>query len=611
MTYKIIDNQTIQIDKYVIKILKRIGHVDNSEGAITEIYDIQLFENNKEIYIDKVCLKITKRRINLDNDIVDIVNANDNFIKILYFDKDANILTNDFLGFKKDTKVYFMIMEKIDSTLYHLCNNLERENFHLSADMLNYFTYTIINSINYLLQYNLYYFDLKPLNIGYKIINNQFIIKIIDIDSIEHLYNYSKFTSTPYTSPFYFNSYYDDFNYPQAQFNVILFTIFQLIFNDQSYNSCKDYYRHLQTIFTNQFIDPQVNYSISCSNLKTILTAFINKLITNDNNCKDQECFKSFEAFYRNYFSIESDIKLNEYLLKLFYIAYKFKKDNQPIDTSIFSNNIITADNAFELGNSNVVGSEIIAKIINYINSRSGYDTSIQYTNEYISIKTFLNPTMVENITIKYREKIGDNKYIVDLDDYINQHSLRLYMNVVQIDDNTINFIKSKKYFNNIIFSIKLNKISILNTEYNNVYLILSRKLLNENKTSINFNKIIKNIINIANDLYNNNYYYDFDINDIYIKHNKIQIIDYTKLKYYTPETSFNQTMNIFVLIIDIIDKYVNQTQDFSNPNDEIITKLANSFLINFDKINKLNYIIRNDTELSKTLNKMYSDIFN
>ncbi len=609
MTYNIIDKNTIEIDKYVIKIIERIGHVDNNEGAITEIYNIKLFENNKEIYINQVCLKITRRRINLDNAIVNIVNANDNFIKILYFDQNGNILTKDFLGFKKNTEVYFMIMEKIDNTFHDLCSNLETENFHLSADMLNYFTYTIINSMNYLLQNNLCYFDLKPLNIGYKIINNQFIIKIIDIDSIEHLYNHSHFTSTPYTSPFYFKYYYDNFSYPQAQFDVILFTIFQLIFNDQTYNSCKDYYRHLQTIFTSQFIDPQVNYSISCSNLKTILTAFINKLITNDNNCNDN-CKRDFESFYRSNFSIESDIKLNEYLFKLFYIAYKFKKDNKLIDTSIFSNNIITADNAFELGNSNVVGSEIIAKIINYINSTSGYDTSIQYTNEYISIKTFLNPIMVENITIKYKEKIGDNKYSVDFDDYINKYSLRLYMNVVQIDDNTINFIKSKKYFNNIIFSIKLNQISILNTEYNNVYLILSRKLVNENKTSINFNKIIKNIINIANDLSSNNYYYDFDINDIYIKHNKIQIINYTKLKYYTQETSFFQKMNIFVLIIDIIDKYVNQTQDYSNPNDELITKLIKLNSFNKNKINKLNYIIRNNTELSKTLNKMYSDIF-
>ena len=137
MTFKIIDNTTIQIDKYVIKIIERIGHVDNNEGAITEIYNIKLFENNKEIYINQVCLKITKRRINLDNDIVNIVNANDNFIKILYFDQNGNILTKDFLGFKKNTKVYFMIMEKIDNTLYHLCNNLEKENFHLSADMLN------------------------------------------------------------------------------------------------------------------------------------------------------------------------------------------------------------------------------------------------------------------------------------------------------------------------------------------------------------------------------------------------------------------------------------------------------------------------------------------
>lgn len=176
MTYNIIDKNTIEIDKYVINILDLIGSVVDTNGIITGIYNIQLFENNKELYKNNVCLKITRRKINLDDYIVNIINKNDNFTKIIYYDDHHNTLTDDFLNFKKDTDVYFMIMEKIDNTFHDLCSNLETENFHLSADMLNYFTYTLINSMIYLLQNNLCYFDLKPLNIGYKIINNKFII---------------------------------------------------------------------------------------------------------------------------------------------------------------------------------------------------------------------------------------------------------------------------------------------------------------------------------------------------------------------------------------------------------------------------------------------------
>ena len=131
MTFKIIDNTTIQIDKYVVKILDLIGRVGSDANMITGIYNIQLFENNTKIYNNNVCLKITTRKINLDNNIVNIINNNDNFIKIFYYDNNYNILENDFLNFHKGTAVCFMIMEKIDDTFHKLCSNLEKENFHL------------------------------------------------------------------------------------------------------------------------------------------------------------------------------------------------------------------------------------------------------------------------------------------------------------------------------------------------------------------------------------------------------------------------------------------------------------------------------------------------
>ena len=44
MTYNIIDKNTIEIDKYVINILDLIGSVVDTNGIITGIYNIQLFE---------------------------------------------------------------------------------------------------------------------------------------------------------------------------------------------------------------------------------------------------------------------------------------------------------------------------------------------------------------------------------------------------------------------------------------------------------------------------------------------------------------------------------------------------------------------------------------
>ena len=92
MTFNIIDKNTIEIDKYVINILDLIGSVVDTNGIITGIYNIQLFENNKELYKNNVCLKITRRKINLDDYIVNIINKNDNFTKIIYYDDHHNIL---------------------------------------------------------------------------------------------------------------------------------------------------------------------------------------------------------------------------------------------------------------------------------------------------------------------------------------------------------------------------------------------------------------------------------------------------------------------------------------------------------------------------------------
>ena len=614
MTFKIIDNTTIQIDKYVVKILDLIGRVGSDANMITGIYNIQLFENNTKIYNNNVCLKITTRKINLDNNIVNIINNNDNFIKIFYYDNNYNILENDFLNFHKGTAVCFMIMEKIDDTFHKLCSNLEKENFHLSANMLNYFTYTIINSMNYLLKNGLCYFDLKPLNIGYKINNNKFTIKIIDIDSIAYTNSSTikTVTQTYYTSPFYFKRHNNDtiYSFEESQFNVILFTIFQLIFNDNAFNACKDYYID-NIVFTNYFIDPYVNYSLDCSNLKTTIIAYINSLILDNYNLNYQD----FVEKYGDNIKI-SDKNLQNYLINLFYFAYKFKHDFLFKDTSLFKVNKVTIDDAFNVGDSYNIGKEIISQLLTYINRRKLYFSISNPDNKTINIRTILKPTIIEDITIKFIYKINANKYVVRYIDNINGFASKYIMSLEQIDDETIKFIKTKKYFNNIIFDIKLDKINVLNTEWNNVYLILSKPLINEKKLYNNnssLNKIIENISYIISDLIQNQYYYNLDINDIYIKHNKVQLINYAKLEKYDKtdiSKRNNQLDNMFDLILSIITNNVNQSEDSSNPNDQIITNLINLNKFDKHKIDKLNYVIKNNTELCNILNKIYKDIY-
>ena len=225
-----------------------------------------------------------------------------------------------------------------------------------------------------------------------------------------------------------------------------------------------------------------------------------------------------------------------------------------------------------------------------------------------------LIPTIVENITIQYLNKIDDNKYFVNFIDNINDHTSKFYMSLEKIDNSTMNFIKSKKYFNNIIYSIWLDKLTVLDTEYTNVYLIISKKLINDRRTTYNNSSILKiiiSIVKILNDLNNNGYYYDLDINNVYIKHNKVQLIDYTKLTKIKPgERIIDQLLNMYDLLLSIITKNVRQSQDYSLPNDELITKLIQLNYFDKNKINKLNYILLSNIELCRILNTVYNDIF-
>lgn len=66
----------------------------------------------------------------------------------------------------------------------------------------------------------------------------------------------------------------------------------------------------------------------------------------------------------------------------------------------------------------------------------------------------------------------------------------------------------------------------------------------------------------------------------------------------------------MYDLLLSIITKNVRQSQDYSLPNDELITKLIQLNYFDKNKINKLNYILFSNVELRKILNTVYNDIF-
>lgn len=66
----------------------------------------------------------------------------------------------------------------------------------------------------------------------------------------------------------------------------------------------------------------------------------------------------------------------------------------------------------------------------------------------------------------------------------------------------------------------------------------------------------------------------------------------------------------MYDLLLSIITKNVRQSQDYSLPNDELITKLIQLNYFDKNKINKLNYILFSNVELRRILNTVYNDIF-
>lgn len=594
-----INNNIIYFDNITVKILKLINYVGEIDNMITGVYDILYINNEKDYYRDDLCIKITTRKIDLDSDKLKIIRGNKNFIEILDIKNNVR-LNKNLKGFKKNTIVDIMIMEKINYTFADFCSKADRKNFHACVDLMNYLTYTLITTMNYLISNNLYYLDLKLENIGVKIDeNNNIAIKIIDIDSIA--YPGDNILATETTSPFF---YYNDgsLTLNEMQLYVIVFTIFQLIFNNKYYNICKQYYlSNDRQVYSNFYQDPAVNYSLMCSNFKIIITTYINKLLSEDDS---YNYAKFFEVFGNNI--IINDKQLNEFINNLFYIVYSFKRSNQEnlIGEEYFKYNThLNNDNLLEFGNSSDIGTKIIINMIQYLNVRNIF-VKITNPGNFINIKTLLNPTVIEDITIEFNNKISDNKYDVIFTDKILNYSKFYTMAIERIDNETINFIKNTTYFNNIKFNVNINNsLKIFDSIFNNVQLIIYRELVHdEDDDNIydynNIVNIINNLIYIVNDLYSHGYYYNFNLNNIFISHDHVQLINYSDLYRITNQSYRDIMFSMFYLILNIITERINEHDSITNP---LVKKLSevlstvngrNEPYFNRNVLMKLNYLL-------------------
>lgn len=607
-----IHNNIIYIDNITVKILNLINYVGERDNMITGIYDILYINNKDNNYRDDLCIKITTRKIDLDSTKLKIINNNKNFINILFVKNNVR-LDKDLQDFKKNTIVDIMIMEKINYTFADFCSTADRENFHASVDLMNYLTHTLITTMNYLISNNLYYLDLKLENIGVKIDkNNNITIKIIDIDSIASPGD--NFLTTETTSPlFYLN---DSLTMNEMQLYVIIFTIFQLIFNNKYYNICKQYYlSNDRQVYSNYFQDPSVNYSLICSNFKIIITTYINKLLYANNSYEHD---KFFEVFGNNI--IIDDKRLNEFINNLLYIVYSFKRTNQVkiIGDEYFKYNTpINNDNLFELGNSSNIGTKIIINMIQYLNVRNIF-VKITNPENYINIKTIIDPTVIEDITIEFKNKISDNKYDVIFIDNILNYSKFYTMVIERIDNETINFIKNTTYFNNIKFNLNIYSLNIFNSLFNDVQLIIYRKLENNTDNIYNYNNIINiinNLIYIVNDLYNHGYYYNFNLNNIYISHDYIQLLNYSDLYRITNQSYRDIMFSMFYLILNIITEKINEhdsiTNTFVKKLSEVLTNVngRNEPYFNRNVLMKLNYLLDNNYDIELIIEILFNKI--
>ena len=196
-------------------------------------------------YVDDtpLCIKIAKHgNIKLNEMKLKYIREHaDEFTGV--FDYVSDVTFNKYLilnGVNLTNHVDICVLEKVDMTLQDLCEKLRRrEHFGIrcfSVSFLSYLTIKLIIIANNLILNHLCYTDIKAANIGIIIRDNKMIVKLIDVDTIDSFAALSTWHTSGKTSP--------KMNIKRIQYLNIFFTLFSLLFLDNTTQMCSSNYKH-------------------------------------------------------------------------------------------------------------------------------------------------------------------------------------------------------------------------------------------------------------------------------------------------------------------------------------------------------------------------------
>lgn len=253
-----------QRNPYTINITNTIG-----EGSYAIIYDVEIVYNDN-VYTN-YCIKIGKIN-NINNEVMEYINNSPYFINVYKVIRNINrddLKQLDIILPIRGDNLDIMIMDKVDSDLGKFCSELG--NSTVSMKYMNYIATTLFHLCIDMYRNNMYYFDLKADNIGVIERNNNVVIKIIDIDSL-HKINEDEFFDqvTDETSPYYDNNK-DYTNIFRLQILACVFTILQILFNNETDTTCNITSKLLK-------MNPQLqmqNNGFDCNSFKSIFVSYV------------------------------------------------------------------------------------------------------------------------------------------------------------------------------------------------------------------------------------------------------------------------------------------------------------------------------------------------
>ena len=262
-----------QRNPYTINITNTIG-----EGSYAIIYDVEIIYNNN-VYTN-YCMKIGK--INeISDEVMEYINNSPYFINVYKVIRNINrddLKQLDIILPVRGDNLDIMIMDKVDYDLRKFCSELGGAT--VSMKFMNYIAKTLFHLCIDMYNNDMYYFDLKADNIGIIERNNKVVIKIIDIDSL-HKINEDEFFDqvTDETSPYYDNNR-DYTNIFRLQILACVFTMLQILFNNETDTTCNIIRKLLE-------IDPQLQMEYNgfdCNSFKSIFVSYV----LSDNYSKDR-----------------------------------------------------------------------------------------------------------------------------------------------------------------------------------------------------------------------------------------------------------------------------------------------------------------------------------